>query len=123
MPNSLKTKLSKLRYQGKITDEEYKELIDKLRGHDEAIIAQIMWERDIAIEQLKLLGYGLGEKVEKTLEHTDKIEESNFSTEQYKADLQGAYDCGYNCGYADALAYALKKLPSLTPKTESEKDK
>lgn len=31
----------------------------------------------------------------KALEQTDKIEESNFSTEQYKADLQGAYDCGY----------------------------
>ena len=39
----------------------------------------------------------------KALDQTDKIEESNFSTEQYKADLQGAYDCGYNCGYADAM--------------------
>ena len=39
----------------------------------------------------------------KVLEQTDKIEESNFSTEQYKADLQGAYDCGYNCGYTDAM--------------------
>lgn len=40
MPNSLKSKLSKLRYQGKITDEEYKELIDKLEGHDEELIKQ-----------------------------------------------------------------------------------
>ena len=39
----------------------------------------------------------------KALEETDKIEESNFSTEQYKADLQCAYDCGYNSGYADAM--------------------
>ena len=43
----------------------------------------------------------------KALKQTDKVEESNFSTEQYKADLQGAYDCGYacgyNCGYADAM--------------------
>ncbi len=39
----------------------------------------------------------------KALEQTDKVEESNFSTEQYKADLQGAYDCGYNSGYADAM--------------------
>ena len=23
--------------------------------------------------------------------------------EQYKADLQGAYDCGYNSGYAQAM--------------------
>ena len=28
-------------------------------------------------------------------EPTTKIEESNFSQEQYKADLQSAYDCGY----------------------------
>lgn len=28
------------------------------------------------------------------LEPTTKIEESNFSQEQYKADLQSAYDCG-----------------------------
>lgn len=40
----------------------------------------------------------------KALEQTDKIEESNFSTEQYKADLQDVYDCGYNCGYADAMS-------------------
>lgn len=38
----------------------------------------------------------------KSLEQTDKIEESNFSTEQYKADLQSAYECGYQHGYADA---------------------
>lgn len=34
MPNSLRTKLSKLRYIGKITEEEYKELTQKLDGHD-----------------------------------------------------------------------------------------
>lgn len=36
-------------------------------------------------------------------EQTDKIEESNFSEEQYMADLKGAYDCGYSAGYADAM--------------------
>ena len=39
----------------------------------------------------------------KALKQTDKIEESNFSTKQYKADLQSAYDCGYNSGYAQAM--------------------
>lgn len=34
MPNSLRSKLSKLRHKGQITDDEYKELIDKLEGHD-----------------------------------------------------------------------------------------
>lgn len=27
---------------------------------------------------------------------TQMIDKSNFDTEQYKADLQSAYDCGYN---------------------------
>ena len=34
MPNSLRSKLSKLRYKGEITQEEYAELIKKLDGHD-----------------------------------------------------------------------------------------
>ena len=34
MPQSLKSKLSKLRYKGQITEEEYKELIRKIDGHD-----------------------------------------------------------------------------------------
>ena len=38
-----------------------------------------------------------------TPQQTNKIEESNYSKEQYEADLQGAYDCGYNCGYTDAM--------------------
>lgn len=38
MPNSLRTKLSKLRYEGNITDAEYKELIDKLDGHDKVLL-------------------------------------------------------------------------------------
>lgn len=40
MPNSLKTKLSKLKYKGQITDEEYRELIAKLDGHDTEIRAE-----------------------------------------------------------------------------------
>ena len=37
MPNSLRSKLSSLRYKGKITEEEYKELITKLDGHDKEL--------------------------------------------------------------------------------------
>ena len=37
MPNSLRAKISSLRYKGKITEEEYKELIAKLDGHDKAL--------------------------------------------------------------------------------------
>ena len=46
MPNSLKAKLSNLRYKGQITDAEYKELIDKLNGHDRQILDEIKAEID-----------------------------------------------------------------------------
>ena len=58
MPNSLRNKLSKLRFQGKITQDEYKELIEKLEGHDEELIKQ--YERGFkdgiryGVEQTKL---------------------------------------------------------------------
>ena len=35
--------------------------------HEETL-RQVMWERDIAIEQLKELGYGFGEKIEPSAE-------------------------------------------------------
>lgn len=44
MPNSLKAKLSKLRYKNQITDKEYKELINKLNGHDRNIKYDILQE-------------------------------------------------------------------------------
>ena len=44
MPNSLKSKLSSLRYKRLITDEEYKELIKKLDGHDREIRAKVIDE-------------------------------------------------------------------------------
>lgn len=44
MPNSLKSKLSSLRYKRLITDEEYKELIKKLNGHDNEIRIKVIDE-------------------------------------------------------------------------------
>lgn len=40
MPLSLKCKLSKLRHNGQITDDEYNELIKKLDGHDKQILLE-----------------------------------------------------------------------------------
>lgn len=37
MPQSLKTLLSKLRYKGQISGDEYKALLEKLKGHDSKI--------------------------------------------------------------------------------------
>ena len=47
MPNSLRSKLSKLRYKGEITQEEYSELINKLDGHDSELLDK-MAEKFIA---------------------------------------------------------------------------
>ena len=44
MPNSLRSKLSSLRYKRLLTDEEYNELIKKLGGHDREIRAKAIDE-------------------------------------------------------------------------------
>ena len=44
MANSLRAKLKKLNYEGKITDEELNELLDKLDGHDRELIKHGHWE-------------------------------------------------------------------------------
>ena len=43
MPNSLKTRLKKLGYEDKITEEELNELLDKLEGHDRELTNQTDW--------------------------------------------------------------------------------
>lgn len=44
MPNSLRSKLSKLRYKRQISDEEYRELTAKLDGHDKELLDKIRAE-------------------------------------------------------------------------------
>lgn len=44
MPNSLRSKLSKLRYKRQISDEEYRELIEKLNGHNKELLDKIRAE-------------------------------------------------------------------------------
>lgn len=104
MPNSLRCKLSKLRFQGKITQDEYKELIEKLEGHDEALVAQIKWERDTAIEQLKQLGYGLGEKIEPCDDCVSR-----------QAAIEVIYDKYYDNAIAHDIVGMLFDLPSVSP--------
>lgn len=50
MPNSLRSKLSKLRYKRQISDEEYRELIAKLDGHDKELLDKIRAEIEELIE-------------------------------------------------------------------------
>lgn len=44
MANSLRAKLSKLRYERKISESEYQELIKKLDGHDKQIRVDVIDE-------------------------------------------------------------------------------
>lgn len=65
----LGTTLSKLRHKGYITEAEYLQLKDAKKSKDrieglEGACRQFMWERDVAISQLKDLGYSFGEKTE-----------------------------------------------------------
>ena len=73
-----------------MTDDEIKQLLSIV---DTFLDGEILKEKLDEICKLAI----------KALEQTDNIEESNFSTKQYKADIQVAYDCGYNSGYAQAM--------------------
>lgn len=56
------------------------------------VFEQVMWERDIAITQLKELGYGLGEKPKtgRWIKVIDKIDSLGNKTWHYKCDKCGA---------------------------------
>ena len=47
MPNSLKVKIDKLKYQGKITEEEHRELVEKLKGHDAELVGKALEQQPI----------------------------------------------------------------------------
>lgn len=55
--STLNEKLSKLRHDGHITDEEYKEFKEII-----SLNKQYKYERDAAIGQLKSIKYELGQK-------------------------------------------------------------
>ena len=72
---------------------------------------QVMWERDIAIEQLKELGYGFGQKIEPC---NDAISRQavldGIDTYIYKAQSTGTQDDFYS--FAELV---VKQLPSVNP--------
>lgn len=68
---SLNSKLSKLRHDGCITEEDYQQLKELvLRGR---AFEQVKWERDIAFEQLKELGTQFGERTELAIRRIKNI--------------------------------------------------
>ena len=82
-------------------------------------LRQVMWERDIAIEQLHELGYELGQKIDSCDNAVSreiilsKIKEVCFSKEwtQFRVD-NGSH------GQRDYLINFIEKLPPVTPTCE-----
>lgn len=69
------------------------------------VFKQVMWERDTAIEQLRELGYGLGQKIEPcddAISRTDMLDAIGHGTTYTSEDLQRI----------------IKGLPSVLPKRE-----
>lgn len=72
------------------------------------VFEQVMWERDVAIEQLKELGYGLGEKPKTghwIKENPPMVERYPFCSE---------------CGLVNPFENALNYCPNCGAKMESE---
>lgn len=77
----------------------------KLYWRDE-VLDQYKWERDIAIQQLKELGYGFGQE--------PKTDGDTISRQAVIKELRKRLDADYVDAY-DFLEF-LKRLPSVTPK-------
>lgn len=76
MPSSFRVKLSKLRYKGRITNEEYQKLNQKLDGHDARPRVAVIDEFVEAIEkhQTRQDSYFSPPYVEMGLDTTDVLE-------------------------------------------------
>ena len=55
MPKSLKLMIKKLAHDGKITEEEYNDLIKKLDGHDAEMIVEVIRNTVESISNIELL--------------------------------------------------------------------
>jgi len=73
---------------------------------------QVMWERDVAIEQLKELGYSLGQKIEPC---EDAISRADAQTEIMMSKSLVAFDRDLWIKTKDAVQI-LRELPPVTPK-------
>lgn len=79
--------------------------------------AQVQWERDVAVEQLELLGYGLGEKI-RTDEDCISREAVLDEIDKYikKAQSTGTVD-----DFISFKELVVKQLPSVTPQPKRGK--
>ena len=73
------------------------------------VLEQVMWERDVAIDQLKELGYGLGQKIEKWADG-DRAVSLNAVIEDIK-ELSEWHDGQFT---ADRVINHLRQMPSVS---------
>ena len=89
--------LDYIRSAGRLEYNDYSELHDMVSELEQQpqdcdkvsieVLKQVMWERDIAIEQLKELGYSLGEKIEPQQQWISVSEKYPPVEEQYNEFL------------------------------------
>lgn len=102
--------------------EEHKAVLDILEQEPTSemvhveTLRQVMWERDIAIDQLHELGYELGQKIESCDDVISRSAALKFTCDDCKhsdscVNAQNGYKYP-NC------AYSLRQLPSVTQKCE-----
>ena len=109
---------------GLCLDEDITIVLEELPSAQPGYIEQIRWERDIALQQLKELGYSLGEKI-----HTDTdvisrqdaieaIEEITWYHQNRNKDMvSGANSSEHQAWYkAEDVYKALESVPSAQPK-------
>lgn len=71
-------------------------LTDDSEQHTE-LIEQLKWERDVAIQQLKDLGYGFGEKPRTADSPQTDISKSTLRTDCTGCRFVGSYDTEFPC--------------------------
>lgn len=104
MPNSLRAKLKKLNYDGKISENELNDLLSKLYGHDKEIKRQYSLLSNDDVEKLEMLKAEI--EWDFSIEYQiilDKIIEENETSYRYAYD-KGVEDCiEYFFGHIDEM--------------------
>ena len=93
-----------------ITAEEF-ETVENINNDKKVsigVLEQVMWERDVAIDQLKELGYGLGQKIEK-LTDGDRAVSLN-AVKETLCSMCDEWRCNENC----SKKREFDKLPSVS---------
>ena len=89
------------------SEEEIQALETAITALKQQPCEQIKWERDVAISQLKELGYGLGEKIRSDEDCISRAETKRI-VDFYKEQIDGIF----------RVNESIDNLPSVQPKTK-----